>query len=250
MTKDGNNTIGSRTARSGFLNEDEIVAKFNNWKDDKDAQNWLTVMGYILNEIEKVEAIKLHGYKTDVQVLIKIYFKKTLACENLSVKLVSNEKGYNQIDKRWVDTYAQMWNMPNDVAILLKYYTGELLPEKGKYRDSRRVYLNEMSKEDREKILRFFEEKKILIVSDIFKGRDKFPANWMLVIMKSGVIKKWVLKPINYVMNFYGNGEVFITSKGNLRIGKITVQRKGGDCGERTSQMLQFKINPAELFNC
>lgn len=34
----------------------------------------------------------------------------------------------------------------------------------------------------------------------------------------------------------------------NLKIGKITMQRKGGDNGRETAKMLQFKINPAELF--
>ena len=29
---------------------------------------------------------------------------------------------------------------------------------------------------------------------------------------------------------------------------KITMQRKGGDGGRITANMLQFKINPAELF--
>jgi len=27
------------------------------------------------------------------------------------------------------------------------------------------------------------------------------------------------------------------------------MQRKGGDSGRKTAQMLQFKINPAELFD-
>ncbi len=32
---------GSQTAKDGFKNEDDIVKKFNNWKNDKDAQIWL-----------------------------------------------------------------------------------------------------------------------------------------------------------------------------------------------------------------
>ncbi len=95
---------GSATAKGGFRNEDDIVKKFNDWKNDQEAQEWLTIMGYPLDEIEKVEALKLHGYKTDVQVQITIYLKKVIAAENLSVKLVSNPQGFNQIDKRWVDT--------------------------------------------------------------------------------------------------------------------------------------------------
>ena len=57
---------GSQIAKDGFKNEDEVVAKFNNWETDLVAQNWLITMGYVLEEIEFVEAFKLSGYKTDV----------------------------------------------------------------------------------------------------------------------------------------------------------------------------------------
>ena len=60
---------------------------------------------------------------------------------------------------------------------------------------------------------------------------------------------RWILEPMNYCMNYFGNGEVIITNRGNFRIGKITMQRKGGDGGRKTANMLQFKINPAELFD-
>ena len=39
-------------------------------------------------------------------------------------------------------------------------------------------------------------------------------------------------------------GPVEITRQGNLKIGRITMQRKGGDGGRETAKMLQFKINP------
>ncbi len=45
----------------------------------------------------------------------------------------------------------------------------------------------------------------------------------------------------------FGNGEVLITPRGSFKIGQITVQRKGGDGGQESANMLQFKINPAEL---
>ncbi|WP_078214738.1 hypothetical protein [Bacillus mycoides] len=38
-----------------------------------------------------------------------------------------------------------------------------------------------------------------------------------------------------------------MTRSGSLRIGRITIQRKGGDAGRETARMLQFKINPALL---
>lgn len=241
--------LGSQTAKTGFKNEDDIIKKFNNWQKDKEAQKWLKIMGYVLDEIEYVKAIKLSGYKTDVQVQVTIKLKQTIDVENIQVKLVSNLKsGFNQIDKRRVDKYAKMWNIPSDVVKLLKYYTGEIPPYTKNTSDKRRMYINEFKQKEQTKILKFFRKNKILIVNDILKGRGKFAAEWMLVALKSSKNAKWILRPMNYVINFYGNEDVIITKKGCLRIGKITVQRKGGDGGRKTARMLQFKINPLLLF--
>ncbi len=239
---------GSQTAKGGFRNEDDIVRKFNNWKNDEDAQKWLEIMGYPVKEIEKIEAIKLHGYKTDVQVQITIYMKKVIAAENLSVKLVSNPQGFNQVDKRWVDKYIEMWNMPENVVKILKLFTGETIPAQSGLRDKRRMFLDEMSEDNQKKIVVFFTKNKILIISDVLKGRGKLSAGWMLVALVNDGETRWVLKSINHVMNVFADGEVRITPQGSLKIGKITMQRKGGDAGRPTSKMLQFKVNPAELF--
>ena len=242
--------LGSQTAKNGFKNEAAVAQKFIDWKKDVDSQKWLIIMGYNLKEIEKVEAIILHGYKTDVQVQITIYLKKAISAENLSVKLVSNPFGFNQVDKRLVDKYVEMWNIPEKTKETLKLFTGELRPRSNNLRDARRTFLNEMNEERRSDLINFFKAKKILVVSDILKGRGKFSAGWMLVVLKKPVKGKvWVLKSINEALNIYGNGEVFITNLGSLRIGKITMQRKGGDGGRETANMLQFKINPVELFD-
>lgn len=242
-------TLGSHTAKGGFRNEADVALKFNNWAEDKDAQKWLGIMEYPIKEIEKVEAIILHGYKTDVQVQITIYMKKAISVENLSVKLISNPQGFNQVDKRWVDKYVEMWNIPKDITKALKFFTGEIMPSIKGLRDKRRMFLNEMDEEMQRMILDFFSKNKILIISDILKGRGKFSAGWMLVAFKRDIgDTKWVLKSINHAMNVFGEGEVRITPQGSLKIGRVTMQRKGGDAGRSTSNMLQFKINPAELF--
>ncbi|GAB4344155.1 MAG: hypothetical protein OHK0038_24310 [Flammeovirgaceae bacterium] len=44
---------GSQTAKDGFKNEDDIVKKFNNWKNDKDAQTWLVIIKYKLSDMWK-----------------------------------------------------------------------------------------------------------------------------------------------------------------------------------------------------
>jgi hypothetical protein len=240
---------GSQTAKDGFKNEDDIVRKFNSWKEDVEAKQWLQIMNYDLKEIEFVEAIKLSGYKTDVQVQVTIKLKQAIDVENLQVKLVSNNRGFNQIDKRWVDKYVEMWNMPNNIISILKRYTGEEKPTAKNIKDNRRMLANEFTEKEQNDILDWLNENKSLIVSDVLKGRGKFAAEWMLVLQKINNNASWILKPMNYCMNYFGNGDIIITDRGNFRIGKITMQRKGGDGGRATANMLQFKINPAELFD-
>ena len=206
-------------------------------------------MGYKLSEIEFVEAVVLSGFKTDVQVQVTIKLKKAIDVENLQVKLVSNLKGFNQIDKRWVDKYVEMWSIPENIVTLLKKYTGELKPTIKNPKDDRRTFVNEFNKANQNLLLKWITDNKVLIINDIIKGRGKFSAEWMLVAQKTETNARWILKPINIVTNHFGNGEVVITKLGNIKIGRITMQRKGGDGGRKTAQMLQFKINPAELFD-
>lgn len=243
--------LGSKTAKGGFDNEHDVIEKFNNWKTDKIAQEWLKAMSYDFNEIEYVKASKVKGqYKADIQVRITIVIKLKSQedLQNLQVKLVSNPQGFNQIDKRWIDKYIEMWNIPSDIVNILKLFSGEKTPTLKNSRDPRRMFLDEMSLEDQTKLIKFFTENKILIVSDILKGRGEFSADWTLVILKLENEFKWVLKSINHVMNIFGSGDVRITHEGSLKIGKIGMQRKGGDGGRPTANMLQFKINPIELF--
>ena len=248
MNKEQLIKLGSQTAKSGFQNEDDVVNKFNNWETDEDAQKWVKIMGYDLREIEYIKAVKISGYKTDVQVRVTIKLKIEIDVENLQVKLVSNIKGFNQIDKRWISMYIKMWDIPKNVAKLLKYFTGEIPPYRLGTKDSRRMFANELSLEEQQLLLDFIKNNKCLIINDILKGRGKFAAEWMLVIQKVSKNSRWILRSMNYVINYFGNGEVLITNRGSIKIKRITVQRKGGDGGRDTAKMLQFKINPAELF--
>jgi len=245
---------GSTTAKNGFKNETFVVEEFNNWKESELSQSWLKAMNYNLDEIESVNATKVKGsYKADVQVAINIEIKLTnlTDIQNLQVKLVSNPKGFNQIDKRWLKSYKELWDIPSDVYELLQYFTGEKKPKIDNPRDERRMFADELSKEEQQLLLNFLNDNKTLIVNDILKGRGKFSAEWMLVILKLKDVEsiQWALEPINKVLNHFGNGEVRITPRGSFKIGNITVQRKGGDNGRETANMLQFKINPAELID-
>jgi hypothetical protein len=121
--------------------------------------------------------------KIGLKVQISIKLKQCIDVENIQVKLVSNTNGFNQIDKRWIDKYVELWNIPNDIIDLLKQYTGEILPNR-KTKDRRRTLASEFTEIEQELLLRWIEDNKLLIITDILKGRGRFAAEWMLVIRK------------------------------------------------------------------
>lgn len=270
--------LGSKTAKGGFANEKAICKKFNAWEKDKDAQEWLKIMGYDIKKLNSVKAIQiptrikrsdLNNFgvnekeykqivrfkKADAQIRIIIKIGSILKIENLSLKKANSDADYNQIDKRTVDDYQKMWKFDDEIAFWLKLFTGELDPKKysvrtgiKKFRDRRRLFLNEMPEMIQSKIVEFFERNRIIIISDIIKGRGGLSADWMLVTKfnKENKTTTWTLRDINVVMNFFGSGEVCISPKGSLYLGKITMQRKGGT---PDPTKLQFKIKPCQLFN-
>jgi len=85
---------------------------------------------------------------------------------------------FNQIDKRWVDKYVDMWNIPLNIENALKLFTGEIKPSKTGLKDKRRIYFDEMDIKTQKEIIKFFTKNKILILSDIIKGNDEFSASW------------------------------------------------------------------------
>ena len=117
---------GSQTAKDGFKMETEVISKFNNWQNDTLAKQALVTMGYNLKEIEKVLANKVTGrYKSDIQVLVTIFLKGLDKGQNISVKLVSNSTGFNQIERGWVKKYSELWNIPQAVSETLEFFVGE-----------------------------------------------------------------------------------------------------------------------------
>ena len=236
---------GSRIAKNGFRNEFEIAAKFNNWRTDREAAVWLEFMGYRAAEVVAVSATKPHGQKADI--LVRVRTKAAETVEGVSIKLVSSTRGFNQIDKRWLRQYAVKWRMPADVEEALKLFTGEVKPDRPS-RNATRMFLSELTVDQQRLIADFFTRNKAEIVSDLFSGDGEHSAEWMMVALKSSEKPRWVLRSIDHTIKYFSEGPIEITRQGNLRIGRITMQRKGGDGGRETAKMLQFKINPALLF--
>lgn len=264
--------IGSKTAKGGFANEHEIVKKFENYLTDDEVQQWLNIMGYDYLKINKLVAVhiptrlnrnKMEVFgisdeqfeftqrfkKADVQIQLTIMIDDMIYVENISLKKADLKSNFNQVDKRPVKIYQEMWHFDDDIAEILKQFTGEIQPTKEqaiKLRDKRRWYLDELPHEKVEKLLKFMNENKYLIVSDILKGRGMLSAEWFLVTrLNPDGSKDWILKNINEVINFYAQDNAKMNENGNLVIGQLTAQRKGGT-PDPTS--LQFKIKPLALF--
>lgn len=269
--------LGSKTAKGGFANEHSICKKFNSWQTDNEAQQWLEIMGYNIDKLVSVNAMQIpirikksdlskfeldekeHEVlmkfkKADAQIRVIIKIGNILKIENLSLKKANSDADYNQVDKRTVDTYQEMWGFDDEITLRLKLFTGELNPKsyskligKTPLRDKRRLFIDEMPKDVQDKIINFFKRNRIIVVSDILKGRGGLSANWMLVTRynRHENTTTWTLKDINTVMNFFGGGDIEISPKGSLYIGRITAQRKGGT---PDPTKLQFKIKPCGLF--
>jgi hypothetical protein len=264
------------TAKGGFINEADICRKFMEYKTDIEAKNWLLAMGYIPPKIQKILAIQIpirinlekaialgvsqEKYnetikfkKADIQIKIEITVDDVVYVENISLKKSNKSARFNQVDKRSVLTYQKIWKFDDDIAKWLRLFTGDILPKEilshnqlTIIKDKRRLFFPEIPNDKQQKIIAFFVKNKTLIVSDILRGRGALSAEWFLVTRKNcDNTIEWLLKDVNNVCNFFSQGDVKISPKGSLKIGRITMQRKGGT-PDPTS--LQFKINPLALF--
>jgi hypothetical protein len=75
--------IGSYTAKGGFDNEHDIVAKFNNWKSDRLVQAWLLILGYDFHKMQYLQATQIPS--------------------NIGKEKANESSGFNQVDKRKLD---------------------------------------------------------------------------------------------------------------------------------------------------
>lgn len=102
------NKKGSEIAKSGFNAEKVINAKFNNWIKEQIVWNWLRSMNIDFNDIEHLESVLVPNVKHDIKLMIK-HKKQGIIKRYIQVKNISGSEGYNQIDKRWINRYAELW---------------------------------------------------------------------------------------------------------------------------------------------
>ncbi|GAA6978312.1 hypothetical protein ID1001_13710 [Helicobacter pylori] len=76
------------------------------------------------------------------------------------------------------------------------------------------MLINEFFHKEQQELLAWLNDNKMLIVSDILKGRGEFSVEWVLIIQKINLNMKWALKNINVVMqHYFDDGNVEISKK-------------------------------------
>lgn len=238
--------LGSDTAKAGFENE-RSIERILNRESSVLRRSLIERIG--ISDFRSISAKVVHRQKSDIILTVNFSSGDSRSI-GIQVKLVSNITGFNQVDKRYVDKYQELWGFSDEVAIALKKYTGEILPSSSG-RNPKRIFADELSITERDSVLEFLSSKKDQIAHTIFCGDGKFQPEWFLLVHKIESAPKVYLYNIEKYMKFFvgdsPESTASITNKGCFRLGRVTIQRKGGDRGRKSATMLQFKLNPVEI---
>jgi hypothetical protein len=270
--------IGGAIVKAGRDCEDEVITKILNWQRDSESHDWLKKMSKA-GIIEKVKCydqvgtrlmLREHGIeddpsfaKADATAWIKKDGLKERHGYGISIKRVSIKvkegkdepklfKGFNQLDRGYVERYEKAWSIPEKIANNLRLFTGEIKHHYTNTREHRRLFLDEMSQAGRDGIINWFYENRYLVVRDILMGRGARASDYLLVGFfiegKNDLVEQiYNLKCMKEAVSYYGDGDIGITEDGSLKIGNIAMQRKGGDGGKKTANQLQFKFDPSKI---
>lgn len=248
---------GSETAKKGFRMEKYIAEVLNYWKTNKLGSALLENMKIDLRVIESVKAARDLPRTAKPDLSVKVFLKNGKVIKHfISVKEAKKAFSFNHLYKAWVNSFSIEYGLPDQLRKVLKLYVGEIskngvpLPDghiSGTEAKKRRLYLSNIA--DSEALVKFFQTNKKKIVRNLLLGYGDFEADYLLVVLEDETRSErlYVLVTDEQAVEFYGEGEVGLTSRGNLKIGRITLQRKGGNAGLSTANMLQFKISPASL---
>jgi hypothetical protein len=243
---------GSHIARQGFQNEKDMIEIFNQWRTDPDGQRLLEIMGYDVPTLVAVKAGKFPRSRSKPDIQVEVEGPTGTDFHRVSCKRVEKTANYNHLGRKSISKYQDQWGFSDSVKSSLQVFTGEYTPtpewvEVGtEQRDLRRLYLTEMKAGVREGIVDFFNLNASSVVKDIFLGTDtnEMP-DWMLFTYIDDAAVSYHLHPIEEVVEFYtGEGSAHITSRGNLVVGRLRLQRKGG---KGNPFDMQFKFRPRQF---
>jgi len=260
--------LASKAAKSGFKAEERIINAINSNDEvgKKIIEAIRDLSGYSLTLCSAFKCPP--RAKADIGIA---YNGKQIL---ISVKKFDIDIGfdYNHVERKYVDFYAKKWSMPKDVYITLKKFVGEVDAQgnpisieelkrdaellgmsPGKLSKKRRTFLHQMSAQTIKNVKRFFSENKMKILKDIFVNDEAI--EFFIVVKRGAGLAYYYVLPTKDVLDIYSKGDVKITPRGSLLVGRVELQRKGGDHWttrgwvDTSASQLQFKIKPSECTN-
>lgn len=121
----------------------------------------------------------------------------------------------------------------------------------------RRRTFSQMKRENPElvkKVIDFFSNKKEEIIKSVLIDNEPIDKFFFIIAeIKNDETICYYIITAKSLIDIYTQGDIRITSEGNLLIGKVEMQRKGGnhwngeDWNDDKANQLQFKIRPSEI---
>ena len=255
--------MASKAARRGLKAENRLI----------DAINSKNELGKkLIKAIEKrlgLQFTSCSACKSPARIKSDIRVTCNDKCILISVKEFDVKADYNHVERNYVDFYSQKWSMPRDVYVGLKRFVGEVdkrgnpvqveAIEKearrsgmtpGKLSKKRRTFINRLPKPTQNTIKEFFNSNKRKILKDILIADEDIA--FFIIIKREDAKAYYYIVPTKDMLDTYDSGDVSITPRGSLQMGKIIIQRKSGDhqtpsgWADRSASQLQFKIRPSE----
>jgi len=114
----------------------------------------------------------------------------------------------------------------------------------------RRLRFTQMDDILREAVKRYFRAEKKKIVEDVLCGDEAYLLVFLVVKRENDLVHYYIIRR-REVVEIYSSGDIRFTRAGNLMLGEVVLQRKGGDHEVRgvwrdiAANQLQFKIRPS-----
>lgn len=255
--------MASKAAKRGIKAEERLINAINRMDELGEK---------LIKTIEDFLSLKFTSYsarkgppraKTDIVIS---FDKRSIL---ISVKEFDVKADYNHVERHYVEYYVQKWSMPRDVYVGLKQFVGEVDESEnpisinmleveaerlgttpGKLSKKRRTFINKMDQQTRNAIIEFFKSNKEKVLKDVFINDENI--EFFIVVKREGGRACYYILPTKDALDVYGDGDVATTPRGSLRMGRVVIQRKGGDHRtargwvDRAASQLQFKIRPSE----
>jgi hypothetical protein len=265
MNKYGGFMVASEAARRGLKAQNRLIDAINT-KDELGKK-----LIKAIEDLSGLRFISCSARECPPRAKADVAIACNGRCILISVKEFDLDIGfdYNHVERKYLDFYAQKWSIPKDVYIALKKFVGEvdaqgnaisieelkreaelLRTSPGKLSKIRRTLLNRMDHQTIENVKKFFMMNKMKILKDVFIGDETI--KFFIFVKRQGGLAYYYIVRTEDVINVYSRGDVRITPRGSLLIGRVELQRKGGDHWTKSgwvdasASQLQFKIKPSE----